>query len=281
MNVWTLAGTLVATLALAKAAAQGWRTTLGRRRYLRSRLQVIAPGVRAAYVDALLGEPTWQRHKTCTRIASVEVQSASSEDRRVDITESTWPLGRLGYLVTWSQDEVVVAYALTTTTWWFRPHVRVGQSSIRLGHTPLATLKQPGQHRAWLGARRFAYEETHYVGNPGGYLEWRVGVNDLGYRARPYIGDLDGTGCLPAGPLAAYRKEALINTIFVSQASYEELLDGAFFEVAFGVDRDLVRLTQPEFRVIDSRLNRMWVHIRTWRSRRRCARAEKESQATR
>ncbi|GAA2919883.1 hypothetical protein GCM10011428_40340 [Streptomyces violaceus] len=90
------------------------------------------------------------------------------------LTVRTWRLAWWGYLVTWSDDDVVLMYAITTTSWWFRPRILIHQIPLRLGKTPLAALREPMGHRAWLGSRRFGYVDHHYFGNPGGYRDWYV-----------------------------------------------------------------------------------------------------------
>lgn len=161
-------------------------------------------------------------------------------------------------------------YGITTTSWWFRPRVLIDQTRIRLGKTPLAALTDQGEHRAWLGNRRFGYLEHHYFGNPGGYRSWYVGVNDIGYDAVPVSLDWfddkdDSRSQLLPGRRATYRENAPINTVVISGiALYEELQDGRFFGTSLGADQDLVRLTDPSFHVIDSRVSRVRLHVRKW-----------------
>lgn len=164
-------------------------------------------------------------------------------------------------------------YGITTISWWFRPRVLIGGTRIRLGKTSFAALGEPGEHRAWLGSRRFGYREHHYFGNPGGYRSWYVGVNDIGYSAVPpslgWFDDEDDsrTRLLPDRQ-AAYRASAPINTVVVSgTAPYEEVQDGSFFGGSLGVDQDMVRLADPEYQVIDSRISRTHRRIRAWRWR--------------
>ncbi|MFD3807520.1 ETEC_3214 domain-containing protein [Streptomyces sp. NPDC058619] len=138
LNLWQLAGVIVALMTLAKSVLVGWRLTLGRRRYLIIQLRKIAPGVRQDYVEALLGEPTWQSTMACTRVVdpdSEEAKSAEKKDQEVEITVRTWPLSRLGYLVTWSENDAVVMYGITTTSWWFRPRLSIplGRGDVSSG----------------------------------------------------------------------------------------------------------------------------------------------------
>ncbi|MFC9131879.1 ETEC_3214 domain-containing protein [Streptomyces sp. NPDC057099] len=285
LNLWQIAAVLVAGWSLAKTLAAGWRRSIGLRWHLTTRLRKIAPGVRHDYVESLLGEPKWQSTTVCTRFAA-DADEAGDRDRKVELTVRTWPLSRLGYLVTWSEDDVMVMYGITTISWWFRPSVRIGGTRIRLGKTSFAILDDTDEHRARLGNRRFGYMESHYFGNPGGYRSWYVGVNDIGYNAVPLSldwfdeEDTSRTRLLPE-MRAAYRASAPINTVVVSGiASYEEVEDGSFFGTSLGVDQDLVRLADPEFHVLDSRVSRVhqrlrerrwrWYH-RRWEKRQKAA----------
>jgi hypothetical protein len=285
LNLWQLAGVLVASWSLAKTLTEGWRRTIGRRRHLTTRLRKIAPGVRHDYVESLLGEPKWQSTMTCTRLSADEGEGVDGDDRRVEITVRTWPLSRLGYLVTWGEDDTVLMYGITTISWWFRPRVLIGDTRIRLGKTTFAALDDPGEHSAWLGNRRFGYRENHYFGNPGGYRSWYIGVNDIGYNAVPpaldWFDDADDTRTqlLPARQ-AAYRASAPVNTVVISgTAPYEEVQDGTFFGTSLGADQDMVRLADPEYQVIDSRISRAHRRIRGWRWRTKYRRWEKKQRA--
>ncbi|AOW88199.1 ETEC_3214 domain-containing protein [Streptomyces olivaceus] len=287
LNLWTLAGVLVASWTLIKTLTEGWRRTVGRRLYVTTRLRKIAPGVRHDYVESLFGEPTWQSTMHCTRIAPAEErEEAEAERRQVELTVRTWLLSKLCYLVTWCEDDIVVMYGITTASWWFRPWVRVHEARIRLGKSTFADLADNAViHRACLGNRRFGYFEEHYFGNVGGYRSWYLGVNDFGYDAVPVadhwfdLSDLSHTVLLP-DRREAYRARAPINTVVVSGiALYEEVQDGTFFGISLGVDQDLVRLADPEYHVLDSRIGRAHRRIRAWRGTWSYHRWEKEQQA--
>lgn len=286
LNLWTLAGVLVASWTLTKTLTEGWRRTVGRRRHVTTSLRKIAPGVRHDYVESLLGEPRWQSTMHCTRIAPTEQpQEADVGERKVELTVRTWLLSKLCYLVTWCEDDVVVMYGITTASWWFRPWVRVNETRIRLGKSTFAVLTDSAvTHRAWLGNRRFGYFEEHYFGNVGGYRSWYLGVNDFGYNAFPVadgwfdLSDLSHNLLLPERR-EAYRARAPINTVVVSGiALYEEVQEGTFFGLSLGVDQDLVRLADPEYHVLDSRIGRAHRRIRDWRWRLRYRRWEKKQQ---
>ncbi|WP_331730742.1 hypothetical protein OG933_45055 (plasmid) [Streptomyces sp. NBC_00016] len=285
LNLWQLAGVLVASWTLTKALTEGWRRTIGRRRYVTTRLRKIAPGVRHDYVASLLGEPKWQSTKQCTRLRPTEPQEASGETLKVELTVRTWLLSKFCYLVTWCDNDAVVMYGITTTSWWFRPWIRVHETRVRLGKTPFAALTDSSIHRAWLGNRRFGYYEEHYFGNLGGYRSWYVGVNDFGYNAFPVadgwfdVSDPSRT-LLLSDARKAYRASAPINTVVVSGiALYEEVQDGRFFGIALGADQDLVRLADPEYHVLDSRIARAHRRVRAWRWDLRYRRWEKKQLA--
>ncbi|MFI6004941.1 ETEC_3214 domain-containing protein [Streptomyces sp. NPDC051366] len=292
LNLWQLAGVIVAVMTLGKAVLVGWRLTLGRRRHLIAQLRKIAPGIRDDYVEAMLGEPKWQSTMTCTRIVDPDAEKfraakkkapeSEEEDRDVEVTVRTWPLSWLGYLVTWSEADAVLMYGITTTSWWFRPRLLVGAIRIRLGESLLSALGPTTEHRVWQGNRRYGYLEEHYVGNLGGYRTWYVGVNDIGYQAIPPMLDSDDAETelnrMPAEKWNGYRARAPINTVVVSGiALYEELQKGNFFGMSLGVDQDLVRLTDPAFHVFDSRFNRVRLRVRRWRWDRRFNRLEKRA----
>jgi hypothetical protein len=245
-------------------------------------------------VEDLLGEPKWQSTMTCTRLADPGAEptkaarkafwkakeEAEKDDRDVEITVRTWPLSRLGYLVTWSEKDAVVMYGITTTSWWFRPRVLVGSTRIRLGKSILSDLDRTEKHRAWQGNRRYGYLEEHSFGNPGGYRHWYVGVNDMGYRPVPPMLDWNDTELnrMPDEKRNSYRAGTPINTVVISGiALYEELQKGEFFGMSLGVDQDMVRLSDPSFRVFDSRFTRARLHVRDWWWERRRNRLEKRA----
>ncbi|MBZ3916760.1 ETEC_3214 domain-containing protein [Streptomyces acidiscabies] len=283
LNLWTLASVLVACWTLLKALTEGWRRTVGRRRYVTTRLRKIAPGVRHDFVESLLGEPRWESTMQCRRVtADEQPEEAHRTERTVEITARTWLLSNLCYLVTWCEDDLVVMYGITTASWWFRPWVRIHETRVRLGKSTFASLADHAvTHRAWLGNRRFGYFEEHYFGNMGGYRSWYVGVNDVGYNAIPVTAgwfddsDIRHTVLLSESR-ERYRASAPINTVVVSGiALYEEVQDGTFFGLSFGADQDLVRLTDPEYHVLDSRIGRAQRRIRVWRGTRKSRRWEK------
>ncbi|GHE46439.1 hypothetical protein CP980_34950 [Streptomyces vinaceus] len=221
LNVWTLAAVLTALYTLLGIVRRWWNASLGKRWRLVKAFRRMAPYVRHDYVKDLFGEPAWE-HKQGVSMYGGEAPEAGM--REVDLTVRTWPLGTLGYLVTWSSEhDEVLMYSLTTRSFFFRPRVRVGDRRITLGRSRLAVLSDtaPDGFGPWstLGARRFGYAERHFFGNPGGYLDWVVGVSDSGSPALAPIG-CDGDGWSAAG-LESYRRRARINSLLVAGSTID------------------------------------------------------------
>ncbi|WP_370738953.1 ETEC_3214 domain-containing protein [Streptomyces sp. EN16] len=202
------------------SCARGWwNASLGRRRRLIRAYRRIAPYVRHEYVTQHFGEPAWEHKQTVRKYgASVGDDESDVVLDDVELTVRTWPLGLLGYLVTWcNESDEVLMYSLTTRSRLFRPRVSVGPYRITLGKTPLAALPnpKPGAIGPWneLGARRFSYAEQHYFGNPGGYLHRAVGMSDAGTPLAPPIGCEGNTWA--TAEVAAYRRAARINSVLI------------------------------------------------------------------
>ncbi|MFJ8097537.1 hypothetical protein [Streptomyces griseofuscus] len=123
LNLWTLAGVVVAGWTLHKPLTEGWSRTVGRRRYATTRHRKIAPGARHDYVESLFSEPTWQSTLHCTRIAPAEEpEEADAEELQVERTVRIWLLRSSA---TWSHG--------ARTTSWFRPWARANETRMRLG----------------------------------------------------------------------------------------------------------------------------------------------------
>ena len=240
LNVWALAAILTALYTLSGLVRGWWHASLGKRRRLIKAYRKLATYVRHDYVEGLFGEPAWE-HKQ-----SVKAYGADEHDeavlREVDLTVRAWPLGTLGYLVTWcNEDGEVLMHSLTTRSRLFRPRVAVGPYRITLGRTRLAALPTaaPGDFGPWpaVGARRFSYAEQYYFGNPGGYLHWVVGVSDVGSPATPPVGCAEWE----QPQLAEYRKRARINSVLIVGSTID--LDSV---LPYGIapDHDRVRLLE-------------------------------------
>ncbi|MFI7896528.1 ETEC_3214 domain-containing protein [Streptomyces sp. CACIS-1.16CA] len=269
LNVWTLAAVLTALYTLSGIVRGWWNATLGKRRRLLRAYRRIAPFVRHDYVTEQFGEPAWQ-HKRTVRIHRGGDEGSGPEPvlDDVELTVRTWPLGLLGYLVTWcNEHDEVLMYSLTTRSRLFRPRVSVGPHRITLGKTSLAALPEPGSG-PWheLGARRFSYAEEHYFGNPGGYLSWAVGTSDAGSPLAPPIGCQGDSWA--ADDVAAYRRTARINSVLVVGPAID--LEGVLPR-GIAPDLDTVRLLElrhPARVALSTRYHAAKAEVRRWKHRR-------------
>ncbi|MFE2974743.1 ETEC_3214 domain-containing protein [Streptomyces sp. NPDC059258] len=268
LNVWTLAAVLTALYTLSGVVRGWWNASLGKRRRLIRAYRRIAPFVRHDYVAEQFGEPAWQ-HKRTVRVYGSGVGGGGSEPvlDDVELTVRTWPLGLLGYLVTWcNEDDEVLMYSLTTRSRLFRPRVSVGPHRITLGKTLLAALPGPGSG-PWheLGARRFSYAEEHYFGNPGGYLSWAVGMSDAGSPLAPPIGCQGDSWA--ADDVAAYRRTACINSVLVIGPAID--LEGVLPR-GIAPDLDTVRLLElrhPARVALSTRYYAAKAEVQRWKHR--------------
>ncbi|MFJ3519879.1 ETEC_3214 domain-containing protein [Streptomyces sp. NPDC090131] len=270
LNVWTLAAVLTALYTLFGLARGWWRSSLGKRRQLIKAYRRMAPYVCHDYVKDLFGEPAWEHKQTVQKYGADERDEAVLQD--LQLTVRTWPLGTLGFLVTWSNEhDEVLMYSLTTRSRLFRPRVAVGPHRITLGRTPLASLPAPRPDAAgpWpaLGARRFSYAEQHYFGSSDGYLDRVVGVSDAGSPAAPPIGS-DGEGW-DSDELAAYRRQARINSTLVVGSTID-LASVLPYGIAPDYDRvRLLELRHPARVALAGRYGAVKRSVQGWKDRRR------------
>ncbi|XCM27985.1 ETEC_3214 domain-containing protein [Streptomyces parvus] len=271
LNVWTLAAVLTALYTLSGVVRGWWNATLGKRRRLIRAYRRIAPFVRHDYVTEQYGEPAWQHKRTVRKYAAVTDEAGADEPLEdVELTVRTWPLGLLGYLVTWcNEDDEVLMYSLTTRSRLFRPRVSVGPHRITLGKTLLAALPGPDPEGSgpWheLGARRFSYAEEHYFGNPGGYLSWAVGMSDAGSPLAPPIGCQGDSWA--ADDVAAYRRTARINSVLVIGPAID--LEGVLPR-GIAPDLDTVRLLElrhPARVALTARYHAAKAEVQRWKHR--------------
>ncbi|MER7750168.1 ETEC_3214 domain-containing protein [Streptomyces bacillaris] len=280
LNVWTLAAVLTAVYALIGIVRGWWRVSLGKRRRLIRAYRRMAPYVRHDYVTQLFDEPAWE-HKQVVRKYGTDADepeaSPTESDVELDVvltdvelTVRTWPLGLLGYLVTWcNEHDEVLMYSLTNRSRLFRPRVSIGPYRVVLGRTPLASLPGPSREDTgpWheLGARRFSYAEQHYFGNPGGYLHWAVGVSDAGSPLAPPIGCEGNTW--GEAEVAEYRRAARINSVLVVGSTID--LDSVLPR-GIAPDLDTVRLLElrhPARVALASRYYAAKSTVERWKSR--------------
>lgn len=259
--MWQLLGgadnvtaTLVALAVLVGLVRALLRRTVFRRRELRRRVNRLAIGVNEAYVLDALGSPTygsvvdgsgWLAWTLDYLNASVTLSSGRVESFSVTLID---PLFRL-------DPEPLTFSALTGP----------------LGAVTFAAAAGvPSGQNFQLGARRLTYSESHYKGNPGGYLTYVLGysdsstVGDPGLPARgapsnyvatgeyatstgqsPTMGTNDGTseGLTPdeAAFLATIRQSGRPNTFSVLGMG----VSPASHDWSGAVDLDLFRLLPP------------------------------------
>ncbi|QLH19391.1 hypothetical protein HYQ63_00725 [Streptomyces sp. Rer75] len=168
LNVWTLAALVTALYTLAGILKGWWGASLGKRHALVKGYRRLAPFVRHDYVKALFGEPA-RAHKQNAGMHDVD-EKEHPVKRTAELTVRTRPLGTMGFLVTWcNEDDEVLMYGLTTCSRLLRPTLSVGAYKIRLGKTRLSALpvSQSDEEGPWpeLGARRFSYPEQHFYCN--------------------------------------------------------------------------------------------------------------------
>ncbi|MER7203860.1 hypothetical protein CG723_30970 [Streptomyces sp. CB01635] len=250
LNLWQIAAIFVACISLYNILRGWWRSTLGRRGFFVRNCRKLAPHVRHEYVKGLFGEPAWQHKQNVEQYSSEQEVPGSTET--LEMTVRTWPLGRMGFLVTWctANDEVEM-YSITTRSRIFRPAIRVGgRYLVRLGKSRLSALPYPDVIEdpiQWrIGSRRFSYAETHYFGNPGAYHTWAMGVSDSGHPAAPPV-ELGSSPeyCNDPVEIPRYRARARINSVLVAGGSAIRL--NSLLPDGVGPDHDRVRLADPEY----------------------------------
>ncbi len=116
----------------------------------------------------------------------------------------------------------VTLYSVTTRAEDFNPVLDIDYGwptlKVTLGRDTFASVgTEPGSRGGCVGARRFHYWESHYLGNPGLYQTYIVSLNDAGYMGAH--GDLVAA----IGALSALKSEDGLATAAEEEAS--ELLD--------------------------------------------------------
>jgi len=152
----------------------------------------------------------------------------------------------------------VTLYSVTTRAEDFDPvlDIRQGTPTLRvtLGRDTFAAVgTAPVSRGGYLGARRFHYWESHYLGNPGLYQTYIVSLNDAGYigASGDLVAAIDALGVLESEELAAaaeeearelldrFAAETVVNTYSVASALFPlERLQC----MQFGPDKDQVRV---------------------------------------
>ncbi len=234
-DVGAIVGSVAAAIALTNAVAAFWRSGPGRRRVWIRNYRKLAPSVRPAYVEQLFGQPTYAYERT---------SKVENEDRPVpklvdqSVTVRVWPLGMDGFLMTWSIDDSVVAYSLTTSSSRFHPVIRIGgtfegnHDDIRLGRTRFSELtRTPDDWQSWIGQYTLGgYVDYYYFKSQGRFQIWSCGFCDAGYRkhmGRSFKGasfdDLRSVSIDPPSARDEFRKSTSINSVLVQGGDFVDL----------------------------------------------------------
>jgi hypothetical protein len=227
-NIAAIFGAVAAAVVVVNASTAFWRSGPGRRRFWSRNFCMLEPGVRPAYVQQLFGEPTFSYPYPAKRLDLDENQEKRADEL---LTVRIWPLGTDGYLMTWSKDDAIVVFSLTTASRWFHPTIRIGPPSgswhadIRLGQTCFSELSRPPEKwsasTGGAAGQNSGYIESHFHGRPGSFQRWYCGWCEVGYSK--YLGArFNGTSSNRAQPpeeLINFRKRTSINSIAVAGMS--------------------------------------------------------------
>lgn len=182
LSVWLVV--LVSILEVLSFAARGQsilrslylRTPIGRRRSAESRLLTLLPGVQIGFFVSALGPFAFKN-------PSAHTDHYTFVDEMFYVDAVT------------DKEERVLTYSVTTRDVQFRPRLW-GKNLPDLSPRPAGFGSPLGDktfaelcNDRWtlpigiignLAARRFAYFEAHYYGNPGHYQTYLVGISDAG-----------------------------------------------------------------------------------------------------
>ena len=200
----------------------------------------LAAGVQLTYFQERLGDPTFR-----TR--------GEASDEHIFVHDAFYVQA-----IT-DRSGTVTLYSVTTRAEDFDPVLDIDYGwptlKVTLGRDTFASVgTEPVSRGGYLGARRFHYWESHYLGNPGLYQTYIVSLNDAGYMGAR--GDLVAAiGALSVlkseEELAAaaeeealelldlFAAETVVNTYSVASVSFpRERIQG----MQFGPDKDQVRV---------------------------------------
>jgi hypothetical protein len=172
-QIGELIGALVATVAIWQSARSVLGRTVLSRHDTRRKLNQMACGVAAEYVTGLFGPAAFRR-------ALPEVPGHPA-----DITELIYRTRHAWLQVLLrNTDAAVASFSVTVTDPRFRyrtRHLTNEQIDLRLGSARFSDLRHdPDGWVSRTGARRFAYAESHWFGNPGNYQPFVLSYNDAG-----------------------------------------------------------------------------------------------------
>lgn len=246
---------VVASAGLFVLIRSSWRAGIGRGRYLAVNLRRLAPLVRPEYVSGLFGEHAWQETVTIRVLTADGELPAGPAELPGTLTRRTWALGKMGYLTTWSTDDSVWMYSVTTRSRWFRPRIDIGPPgfpkarTIRLGSSRIAALEPPRQGYGFgelvqedrsrgTAPDDFAYAELHeFHFSSGIELSYAVGVSTSGFPVqRELLRLLRGRD---EQSWTDYRSAAVVNSVLVLGAT--PLVRSSVLPEGIGPSRYLVR----------------------------------------
>lgn len=237
----------IATLASALAivglglAALRWALgfydrTWGSRRYWQSRLDRLACGATVEYATEVLGQPIFRTGSQST-----------GGDTLLFRTPHAW------VQLVLSRHQGITRFAITVDD----PKFRFSTDSlghglhIILNHDYFDAVDRPNSARVALGTRRYSYNESHYLGNPGAYQTYVLGCNDVGVSDHDEAGLMDmahnaneNVVDLNSESLRVFRASSRPNTFAVIAPN---LGDDVAFEGIIGPNMDEVRVL-PQFR---------------------------------
>ncbi|WP_437770666.1 ETEC_3214 domain-containing protein [Arthrobacter sp. KNU40] len=218
-----LVGAVLAALIASRTIGSGFRTWYrkgwGSRRVWRRKLNLLANGATAAYMENLLGTPIFINEPP-------ESMWLDEEEEWVDRIFST----PHAWVVTRSIGERVEGWSVTITDpyfWWDIEDMTFKQVRGRLGRSVFSELldRRSGQYES-SGARSFVYAESVRFGNPAGYQTFIFMHNQEGVgtfkhsgRADVRVGDFQRPGDPPEFSVPAAettRAETVANTVIVT-----------------------------------------------------------------
>lgn len=220
-----LIGAILAALIASRTIGAGVRNWYlkghGSRAVWRNKLNRLANGATAPYVENLLGTPVFENHEP----PGIWVED-DEKPKWVDHIFST----PHAWVVTRRIEDRLEAWSVTITDpkfWWDLEDVTFGQAKGKLGRVTFGELlAAPSGKYESSGARSGAYAESASFGNPGGYQTYIFMHNEEGIgKFRPSgnrdvrVGDFqrpDDREEYPALADGSHRSETTVNTIIVS-----------------------------------------------------------------
>jgi len=223
-------------------------TTLFKKQHLINTVEKLVPGTDISYYINKFGQPLF-----------INVGDKTEKKEWVFVNE-------FFYLdVVTDLDNQVVYFAVTTRDKTFNPTFRTAgypnnspSFKVTLGSTRFSDLPTtPEQISGCVGARRFFYHELHYLGNPGHYKTYGVGINDAGILSEEdAIWDFlienseyctfvnERSPSLENESFLTARKNSIINTYFETAplVSISSMSAQIFVGPSIGVDLDQVRI---------------------------------------